>query len=347
MEKHGLGLTLKDWEAEVVQLGYPAYRGQQVFSWLFGQLVDSFDSMINVPKDLRTKLTNIFSLQTLKVSTTQISVDGTQKWLFETHDGHFIETVYIPDGERHSICVSSQVGCAMGCKFCSTAKMGLKRSLSSGEIIEQFIFVQNHLRKLGQSLSNIIFMGMGEPLHNIDAVAQACRVLLEPKGPGISAKKITVSTSGLVPGIKKWAELAPKVKLAISLNGSENPVRTSLMPVNKVYSIEDLFEAIDFYINKTGLIPTIEFVLIAQKTCTLSEAKALRHWVSPRRVKVNLIPYNGGGDPQLVSPTPEEVEAFKTEVEKGVYAVMVRRPRGRDIAAACGQLVFLNQKVTS
>lgn len=345
MEKHGLNLSLNEWEKEVVLHGHPAYRAKQIFSWLYGQKVNSFQAMGNLPQDLRDKLINKFSLQTLKVATKQTSVDGTQKWLFQTHDSHFIETVYIPDDDRHSICVSSQVGCAMGCRFCSTAKMGFIRNLSAGEILEQFLQVQNEISVHGKSLSNVIFMGMGEPMHNLENVASACDLLMDTKGLGLSARRITVSTSGLVNGIRKWAERSPKVKLAVSLNGSENPVRTNLMPINKAYSIEELFSAIDTYIQVTGQTPTIEFVLIAGKTCTPQEAKALRHWVSSRKVKVNLIPYNGGGDSDLLSPSAQEVEDFKCEVEKGAYAVMVRRPRGRDIAAACGQLAYLEKKV--
>lgn len=340
-----LSLTFTEWENHLRELGFPSYRAKQIRTWIFDQQVLDFSLMNNLPLDLREKLINNFSLQALQIQNKQLSTDGTQKWLFRTTDGHFIESVHIPSEHRHSICISSQVGCGMGCRFCSTAKMGLIRSLTIGEILGQVLTVQKELSERSIKLTNVIFMGMGEPLQNLENVATACDILMDQKCLSIASRKITVSTSGLVSQIKKWAERQPRVKLAISLNGATNDVRSDLMPINKSYPIETLLETIDYYIDITGQTPTFEFVLIAGKTCNLESAKILRKLASPRKVKINLIPYNGGGDSDLISPTEDEIEAFRRSLSEGAFPVMIRQPRGRDIAAACGQLVHLEKKV--
>src|SRR3954466_3434582 len=237
-KSHILGASPQDLEALVVSLGEPAFRARQVHNWMFRNLESDFSRMTNLPKPLQEKLEAAATCRVLQVKATQTSHDGTTKWVFETHDGHFFETVLIPTDDRRSICVSSQIGCAMGCTFCRTATMGFIRNLTLGEILEQAWFVSRHLKDTEgpeARLSNAIFMGMGEPLLNLENVAQACERLNAPDGFGISKDKITVSTSGVAPKILEWGARAPDFKLAISLNGSNDEIRSALMPINRRY----------------------------------------------------------------------------------------------------------------
>ncbi len=340
MEKtHLLDLGLSELEAFLVGLGQPRFRARQIHDWVFGRFVTDFASMSNLPKNLITELEEKTVLTTLTLRDEQVSTDGTRKWALATHDGHVFETVLIPSGDRRSICVSSQIGCAMGCVFCRTASMGFIRNLSLGEILEQALWVTRFLQSSGGGrLSNVIFMGMGEPLLNLENVALACEALNREDGFGVGRQHITVSTSGLVPKILEWAERAPAFKLAVSLNGSNNAVRSALMPVNRRYPIEALLEAADTYIARTGQKLTFEYVLIAGKTCTPEAAVELRRIASHRNCKINLIPLNKGEDPNLVAPTEAEVAAFEKALAGGDFQVLRRRPRGPDILAACGQL---------
>jgi 23S rRNA (adenine2503-C2)-methyltransferase len=227
----------------------------------------------------------------------------------------------------------------MGWVFCRTASMGFIRNLSLGEVLEQALWVARHLKdQEGGRLSNVIFMGMGEPLLNLEVVARACETINSEEGLGVGRQHITVSTSGLVPKILEWAERAPAFKLAVSLNGSNNEVRSALMPVNRRYPIEALLDAADIYIAKTGQKLTFEYVLIAGKTCTPQAAVELRRIAAHRNCKINLIPLNQGDDPNLAAPTEEEVVAFERALAGGDFQVLRRRPRGPDILAACGQL---------
>jgi 23S rRNA (adenine2503-C2)-methyltransferase len=360
MEKtHLLAVPPRQWADVLEELGSPRYRSKQLQSWIFQQHKICFQDMGNLPQALREQLSNRYTLQTLSEEEKQVSQDGTVKWALKTRDGYSIECVLIPEGDRYSVCLSSQVGCAMGCRFCSTAKMGLLRNLNLGEIVEQFQWVNRYVQEEYQaSLTNVIFMGMGEPLQNIPAVGEACDLFTSPEGYNLSRKKITVSTSGLAPQIVKWAKEYPGYKLAFSLNGSNNTNRSDIMPVNRSIPIEKLLESIDYYQDITGNTITFEYVLIKGKTCTLEAAQELRDIAAQRNCKVNLIPLNGGGEDDLEVPSEKEIADFQRELQKNVgnknhthkirsqsFPVVVRRPRGRDISAACGQLVQQQQKV--
>ena len=342
---HILGMSLPELEAHVVSLGESAFRAKQIHNWLFQNLETDFGKMSNLPKSLVQALQASATTSTLKVKAEQISFDGTTKWVFETHDGHFFETVLIPTEDRNSVCVSSQIGCAMGCTFCRTATMGFIRNLSLGEILEQVHHVSRQLKsKNGGRVSNIIFMGMGEPLLNLENVAKACEVLNSQDGFGIAKDKITVSTSGVVPKILEWAVRAPDFKLAISLNGSNNAMRSSLMPVNRRYPIETLLETADEYIRLTGQRLTFEYILIKDKTCTVEAARELKRIASNRNCKINLIPLNKG-NPEMDAPSDTEIFEFEKILAQGDFQVLRRRPRGPDIYAACGQLATEQKKV--
>lgn len=343
---HVLGLSLADLEALVVSFGEPKFRGKQIQEWVFKQLETGFDRMSNLPKSLQEKLQASAVTEVLKVKAVQVSIDGTTKWAFETEDKHVFETVLIPTEDRRSICVSSQIGCAMGCTFCRTATMGFIRNLTLGEILEQVHYVARHLReKDGSRVSNVIFMGMGEPLLNLENVARACEVLNAPSGFLIGKDKITVSTSGVVPKILEWAERAPDFKLAISLNGSNDEMRSSLMPVNRRWPIPKLLETADEYIRLTGQKLTFEYILIRGKTCTPDSARELRRIASHRNCKINLIPLNRGEDPTMQAPSEDEIQEFERILAQGDFQVLRRRPRGPDILAACGQLATVQKKV--
>ncbi|MGL1936389.1 MAG: 23S rRNA (adenine(2503)-C(2))-methyltransferase RlmN [Fibrobacterales bacterium] len=322
-----------------------AYRSDQVYSWIFKQSVSTFEDMVNVPENVRKILSESYTLRTLKENNRQVSSDGTIKWTLRTHDDKLIETVLIPSSKRQSICISTQVGCAMGCKFCSTAKMGFIRNLSVGEIIEQVMFVNEHLANKGLAISNVVFMGMGEPMRNADNVQAVVQILQDDKLFALAQKRITVSTSGVISKIYEFADKDTPCKLAISLNGTNNAMRESIMPINKGYPLEKLLEAVDYYIEKTNNYITFEYILIKGLTCTEQAAKELLGITKGRNVKVNCIPINAGSDNGLQPPSEEDVQKFINTVNRGGTYIIKRTPRGQDIFAACGQLVTQQQKV--
>jgi 23S rRNA (adenine2503-C2)-methyltransferase len=327
-------------------MGEPKFRGKQVQDWSFRHLETDFGKMTNLPKGVQEKLAEAVETSVLSVKAVQVSTDGTTKWAFATHDGHVFESVLIPTDDRRSLCVSSQIGCAMGCTFCRTATMGFIRNLTLGEILEQVRFVNRHLKETdGTRLTNVIFMGMGEPLLNLENVARACEMINSPSGFLIGKDKITVSTSGVVPKILEWAKRAPDFKLAISLNGSNDEMRSALMPVNRRWPIPVLLETADEYIRLTGQKLTFEYILIRGKTCTPESARELRRIASHRNCKINLIPLNRGEDPLLQAPSEEEIAEFERILAQGDFQVLRRRPRGPDILAACGQLATAQKKV--
>lgn len=345
-KKHLMSLDSGALEDFTVGLEEPRYRARQIREWMFRHLETDFGRMTSLSKALTEKLEAAAEVSVLTERSRQDSLDGTRKWAWATRDGHVFETVLIPTDDRRSLCVSSQVGCAMGCTFCRTASMGFIRNLTLGEILEQVLRANRFLRELdGSRLTNVIFMGMGEPLHNLENVARACETISSPEGFGIGKSRITVSTSGIVPKIREWAERAPDFKLAVSLNGSNDAVRSALMPVNRRWNIEALLAAADEYIALSGQKLTFEYVLIRDKTCTPDAARELRRIASQRNCKINLIPLNQGDDPALQPPTEEEIQAFEAVLRRGDFEVLRRRPRGPDILAACGQLAIPLKKV--
>lgn len=327
---------LREWLASH---GQPKFRSTQVEEWLWKHLASSFEEMTNLPKALRSLLTDHADLGALRQADHQISVDGTAKWAFQDDQGRKFETVMIPDEDRRTACISSQVGCAMGCAFCRTAQMGFLRNLTSGEILQQVAHVQRWLRTQGQPpLSNIVFMGMGEPMNNLDQVLRACSILTSPTGMGMSPRRITISTSGLVAGIERMGSEAPQLHLAISLNSSNDAMRDAVMPVNRRHHIGELLEAGDRWSRQAQWPVTYEYVLIGDVTCTERAAHELVDLLAHRHCKVNLIPLNGSEDLALRSPSTREVEDFEFILRQAGLAVFKRKPKGQDILAACGQL---------
>lgn len=334
--------TLPDLEAFLKQFGKEKFRAQQIFKWVYEQRVTDFDQMLNLSKDLRAELKNLITFKLPPVIKHLISVDGTQKFLFDVRDGNSIEAVVIPSDDRLTLCVSSEIGCNMACQFCFTGKQKLKRRLTADEIVGQFMVVQDSLAKEGQGrkLSNIVFMGMGEPLDNSDNVFKSIDVIHSPWGVNLSLKKITVSTSGLIPEMYKVAEA--KVRLAVSLNGYSDEVRSLVMPINKKYPLKDLLEECKRYYRATGEKITMEYVLLKGVTDQIDHARQLVKLLRDVPCKINLIPFNEHPGSGFERPSDETVQAFHAETQKLGAQVLLRRTMGRDIFAACGQLTTKN-----
>lgn len=330
--------TLPDLEKFLKQYGKEKFRAQQIFKWVYEARVTDFDQMLNLSKDLRAELKNLISFQMPPVLKHLVSVDGTQKFLFDVRDGNSIEAVLIPSDDRLTLCVSSEIGCNMACQFCFTGKQKLKRRLTADEIVGQFMQVQDSLAREGQGrkISNIVFMGMGEPLDNSDHVFKSIEVIHSPWGVNLSRKKITVSTSGLIPEMYKVAEA--KVRLAVSLNGYSDEVRSQVMPINKRYPLKDLLEECKRYYRATGEKITMEYVLLKGITDQLDHARQLVKLLKDVPCKINIIPFNEHPGSGFERPSDETIQAFHQETMRLGAQVLLRRTMGRDIFAACGQL---------
>jgi 23S rRNA (adenine2503-C2)-methyltransferase len=336
-------LTVAELGARLAAQGAPAYRGEQVFRWLHAQGVASPDEMTNVPQTVRDALAAAVPLRPLRIDVVQEARDGTRKLRFRTIDDRAIESVLIPempDGENEerdklTLCVSSQVGCAMDCGFCATATLGYGRNLTAGEIVEQVY----HATKLaGRRPTNLVFMGMGEPMHNFDNVTRALGLLQHPWGLNFSPRRITVSTVGLVPGIEKLGQLSPAPNLAISLNATTDEVRDRIMPVNRKWPIAKLLEAARRFPLAHGRRVTYEYVLLAGVNDSDADADRLVRLLRGMPCKVNLIPWNPFQGPAFERPSAERIRTFQERLRAAHMAVYIRTPRGDDIDAACGQL---------
>jgi 23S rRNA (adenine2503-C2)-methyltransferase len=332
-------LTPAELAAELGAEGAPAYRGEQVFRWLHEHGVESVDEMTNVPQAQRDALAARLPLRPLRADVVQEARDGTRKLRFRTFDDRAIESVLIPDDDAErdklTLCVSSQVGCAMDCGFCATATLGYGRNLSAGEIVEQ---VYRATKLAGRRPTNLVFMGMGEPLHNLENVTRALLLLEHPWGLHFSPRRITVSTAGLVPGIEKLGLLSPAPNLAISLNATTDEVRDRIMPVNRKWPIAKLLEAARRFPLAHGRRVTYEYVLLAGVNDTDADADRLVRLLRGMPCKVNLIPWNPFQGPQFERPTAERIRTFQQRLRAANMAVYIRSPRGDDIDAACGQL---------
>lgn len=328
--------TLEGLQDYLKQYGKEKFRAQQIFKWVYEQRVTDFDQMLNLSKDLRIELKKIITFDLPPIIKHLVSVDGTQKFLFDVRDGNSIEAVVIPSDDRLTLCVSSEIGCNMACQFCFTAKQKLKRRLDIHEIVGQFMQVHDILQKSNQKISNIVFMGMGEPLDNCAAVFGSIEVLHSQWGINLSRKKITVSTSGLIPEMHRVADA--KVRLAVSLNGYNDEVRTQVMPINKKYPLSDLLEECRRYYRATGEKITMEYVLLKGITDQIEHARELVKLLKGIPCKINLIPFNEHPGASFERPSDETVEAFHAEVMRLGAQVLLRRTMGRDIYAACGQL---------
>jgi len=319
--------------------GKKAFRGRQVYEWLWKKGSTSFEKMSNLSKETRKFLSENFSIPQLTVHSKQTSQDGTIKFAFETHDGHLTESVLIPSGSRITACVSSQVGCKLNCTFCATGKIPFKRNLTKAEIFDQIMTVKNKAGELyNQSLSNIVYMGMGEPLLNYGEVKASIQLIASEKSLGFSPRRVTLSTIGIPEKIKKLADDEIKFNLAVSLHSALDETRTRLIPINKQYNLEILKEALEYFNQKTGKRITFEYLMLNGINDSMKEAKALAEYCKNFPVKINLIEYNAIGDPGFQKPDPQRFNEFKAFLESKNLVVNVRKSRGEDIDAACGQL---------
>jgi 23S rRNA (adenine2503-C2)-methyltransferase len=333
-------LTLGELGDLVAELGQPAYRAEQLFRWLHGRRVRGLDEMANVPGVLREALAERATLANLSVDREQLSTDGTRKLRLLTADGRSIETVLIPDGEKLTQCISSQVGCALDCQFCATAKLGLMRNLEVGEIADQVYLAQRHLADVepGRRITNLVYMGMGEPLHNFDRVVRSIEILTHELGANLSHRRITVSTVGLVPAIARLGRLEVRPNLAISLNATTDAVRDEIMPINKRFPIASLLDAARAYPLERRRRITFEYVMLAEVNDTDADAERLGRLLGDIRCKVNLIPWNPHPGAPYARPSDAAIDRFQGRVKAAGLPAYLRTPRGDDIDAACGQL---------
>lgn len=329
-------IPLPELENQFKELGLEGYRARQVRQWIFQKDVASFDEMTNIGKAFRELLKQHYEIVRLPVLIEQKSIDGTRKYLVKLNDGEKIESVWIPAESRRTLCVSTQVGCGMACDFCLTGEMGLKRNLSIYEITEQIAAVRRALPE-GEKITNLVFMGMGEPLANIKNLYPALDILLDPECYNFSRQHVTVSTSGLAPEIEKFGDKTP-VKLAISLNATTDEVRDVVMPINKKFNLERLIEACQkMTLPKRNRI-TFEYVMLHGVNDTMDDAKRLVKILSKLKAKINLLPFNEYPGSPYKRPPDDWVHQFQKYLLDRNFVAVVRRSRGRDILGACGQL---------
>lgn len=333
--------NLDELKEEFIKLGEKAYRAEQAFKWLYVDKVSSFDEMTNLSKELREKLKQEFSMHNFEILQKQESADGTKKYLFDILDGNAIETVLMEYHHGKSICVSTQVGCKMGCKFCASTGIKFARDLTSGEIVEQILAVE---RDENIKISNVVFMGIGEPLDNFDNVVNAIGILNNQKGLNIGARHISISTSGLVPKIYELADINLQCTLSISLHSTNDKKRSEMMPINNAYNIEELIKACKYYIDKTNRRISFEYALAKDNNDNLEDAKELVKLLKGMICHVNLIPINKIENGSYTKSTNENIIKFRDYLNsKGIVAT-IRRELGSDIDAACGQLRKKNLK---
>ncbi len=334
--------SLKDYSLPALRAlfkerGWPAYRADQLATWLYRNDVDELDRMTNLPAAMRSELERDFALQVLDVVESQVSVDGTQKLLLSAFDGARVEAVLIPEERRNTLCVSTQVGCPLTCSFCATGALGFTRNLSTGEIVDQVLLAMRRMQP-GSTLTNLVFMGMGEPLLNLPAVSEAIRILTDPKAFGLAPRRVTVSTSGVLPQIGPLLEVAP-IHLAVSLHATTDAVRDVLVPLNKRYPIADLLETLREEPRIHRRRPVFfEYTLMEGVNDSVEDARRLPGLLDGIPSKVNIIPMNPHEDAPYRPPAPEVVDRFTAILHAAGVRVTLRRDRGRDIDAACGQL---------
>ena len=329
--------------------GTQAFRAKQVRQWIYEREVLDFDEMTNLPANLRGELDKAWDLRPMEMARLQGSEDTTRKFLWRLRDGQYIESVLIPatpgnDGERASrmtLCVSSQVGCALACKFCASGLDGLKRNLSAGEILGQVLLAR---KEAGRRIDNLVFMGMGEPLANLPNLLPALDIILSPEGLGIGARHITLSTSGLVPRILELAKHPAQLRLAVSLHGADDETRSRIMPINERYPVAELLKACESFVKERRKIITFEYILINGVNDDLAQATLLAKQAKKLRAKINIIPYNKVEGLDWKRPNLKRIDAFRRRVEAGGAKVTVRMEKGHDIDAACGQLRLRQEK---
>jgi 23S rRNA (adenine2503-C2)-methyltransferase len=324
-------------------LGWPAYRARQLANWLWHKGASSFEAMTDLGKEQRRILAEQFVLDPLQPAAVTADADGTTKFAFRLSDGAIVEAVHIPERDRRTACVSSQVGCGLACRFCATGRLGLTRNLAWHEMAVQVLAVREFLRRSSldarrSTLTNVVFMGMGEPMLNLTAVLEAVRVINDDEALGIGARHITLSTSGIIDGIRSYARFPLQTRLAVSLNASDDETRTRLMPVNRDQPLDALIAAVRDYCRNWGKRVTFEYVLVAGVNDRSQDPGQLGRLLKGIPCKLNLIPLNPFAGCELRPPEPDAVEAFARSLWPLVPAVTVRRSKGAGISAACGQL---------
>ena len=344
MKRYLKGLTLEELEKFFEDLEEPKYRAKQLFNWMYNHISYDFDEMENIPKKLRAYLKENYELEYLNLERVQDSpLTATKKFLFVTDDHKKIESVIIPEKDRNTLCISTQVGCPLDCKFCATGLMGYKRNLKPGEIVDQYL---QSARKYGKDfITNIVYMGMGEPLLNYKGTLNSLKILTSELATGLSRNRITVSTVGIPPKIKELAESGLRVKLALSLHSVFEEIRTRIMPINKKFSLKETLDAVRYYSKETKTRITFEYTMMKVINDREEDIKALSKLCREVSAKINLIPFNSiahmdpGGVSAELEPTPyPEIEAFADKLRNNNITVMIRSTQGDDIAAACGQL---------
>ena len=340
------GLTLKELRDYFISIGEPGFRAEQVFKWMYGDMVDGFDEMNNLPKSLRQKLSEEFTMDTLRYYKSDTSHSTkTKKYIFETVEGNKIESVVIPEKKRTTLCISTQVGCPLDCKFCATGLMGYKKNLTAGEIFDQFKFASRDYTE--SEITNIVYMGMGEPLLNFRGTVKSLEIFAEELTTGMSLKKMTVSTAGITPKIKELAETRLKVKLAFSLHSCFEDIRSKIMPINEKYSLKENIERLKEYAKVTGTRITFEYVMLKDINDRNEDVKAIARLMSSLPSKLNIIPFNSlkhmnptGLAGELESSSEDRILWFADKLREKNITVMLRNTQGDDIAAACGQLAI-------
>jgi 23S rRNA (adenine2503-C2)-methyltransferase len=355
-KKNLKGLNLAELQSFVEELGEKKYRATQLYSWLYAKSAQSFDEMTNISKEFRTVLSQISYVPNLQLVTQSVSTDSTIKYLFKLNDDLAIESVLIPSTKKSSeeekrltLCVSTQVGCPLDCKFCATGTMGFTRNLTAGEIVDQVIQVQRNNQK---RITNLVYMGMGEPMLNYDNVMKSIDIINDDSGLNIGARHITISTAGYADKIRQLADEERHVKLALSLHSLDNDKRTKLMPITKKFSIDELIKALEYYYHKTRRRPTFEYILFDGFNDTAADVKLFVKLSRRIPCKVNLIPFHSiafmqpSGFGASLKPTSVlHIEAFADALRKSDITVMVRGSSGQDINAACGQLAVNESKI--
>lgn len=344
MKQNLLGMQLKELETFFISINERPFRSKQVFQWVHQKGASEFSEMTNLSKELQSKLNELAEIKVPEVIFEKDSIDGTKKWVLSVGSGDLVEMVLIPEKKRATLCISSQVGCAVDCSFCATGKQGFSRNLDLSEIIGQLWIAEKAFEdqkdKSTRKVTNVVMMGMGEPLLNFDAVTGAMQMMMDDKAYGLSKRKVTLSTSGLVPLIDKLSEVTDAA-LTISLHAPNDELRNQLVPINKKYPINDLLEATKRYVEKCGdsRKTTIEYILIDGVNDSLQDAKELSILLRKLPSKINLIPFNPFPGSPYKRPSSTRVQSFKKALQKNGYITTIRTTRGEDIMAACGQLI--------
>ena len=345
MEKQDIkNFTIEELEKQLVEISEPSYRAGQIFDWLYRKGVLEFSRMQNLPNDLQKRMDAVFYISRPEIAEIAQSADGTEKFLFQlTGRGRspsptqteYVETVLIPDRERKTVCLSTQVGCKYKCAFCASGGSGFTRNLTLAEIINQLLFIRF---KHNQKPTNVVFMGMGEPFDNYENLVRAISVINHPKSLGIGARKITVSTCGIIPGIERFQNLGQQVELSVSLHAADEELRSVLMPVSKKYPLKELIPVLADYTKKTGRVITLEYLLVRDINDSVDCAEKLAEMAKSLKAKINLLGYSPVPEKPYQAPEKKDVLLFADRLIRKGVTVTIRKSRGKDIAAACGQL---------